>query len=343
MPAIFDSLVANQHLRPHTAWRVAFIVPFIMIVFVALCLLLLCQDTPVGTGKWADRHIAVQQNLQSHGIHATGLVAVPGAITDHTATGANTPTDSGTEKRLDEEADLAKAKHGSFDHEATMGEQEMIDTAQGEMVVKPSFKEAMHVVFSPQTAMVALCYFCSFGAELAINSILGTYYLKNFPKLGQTGTGRWAAMFGLLNVFFRPIGGLFADFIYNKTGSVWAKKIWMHSLAILAGVFQIAIGVTNSHSHSTMFGLVAGMAFFLEATNGAIFALVPHIHPYANGIISGVTGATGNLGGIVFAIIFRYQVGLFGKTFWIIGVMTIAINLAVSWIKPIPTGQIGGR
>ena len=61
------------------------------------------------------------------------------------------------------------------------------------------------------------------------------------------------------------------------------------------------------------------------------------------GIVSGVTGATGNLGGIVFSIIFRYNGTNYGKVFWIIGVMTIAINLAVSWIRPIPKGQIGGR
>jgi MFS transporter, NNP family, nitrate/nitrite transporter len=63
----------------------------------------------------------------------------------------------------------------------------------------------------------------------------------------------------------------------------------------------------------------------------------------ANGIVSGITGAAGNLGGIVFAIIFRYNDVNYGKVFWIIGVMTIGINLAVGWIKPIPTGQIGGR
>lgn len=343
MPAIFDSLLHDRHLSNHVAWRVAFIVPFILIVSVAVALLLLCDDTP--TGKWSDRQLAVQQNLQSHGVRVEGLVAVPGNITDRkasTAPGDSTPTGS-TEKRLDEEADLARAKHGSFDHEVSMGEKEMLDTAQGEVVVKPSFTEAMHVVLSPQTFMIAFCYFCSFGAELAINSVLGAYYLKNFPRLGQTGSGRWAAMFGLLNVVFRPMGGLIADFIYRKTGSVWYKKIWLHSLAIICGAFQIAIGITNSHSKSTMFGLVAGMAFFLEATNGAIFSVVPHIHPHANGIISGVTGATGNLGGIVFAIIFRYLKTDYGKTLWIIGVMTMGINLLVSWINPIPKGQIGGR
>lgn len=31
------------------------------------------------------------------------------------------------------------------------------------------------------------------------------------------------------------------------------------------------------------------------------------------------------------------------KVIWIIGVISIAMNLAVSWIRPIPKGQIGGR
>jgi NNP family nitrate/nitrite transporter-like MFS transporter len=338
MPAIFDSLVKHQHLTPHVAWRVAFIVPFILITVTALALLLLCDDTP--TGKWSERQLAVQHNLQAHGVRAE-IVDVPGAITDRKADESTQNSASADEKRIDEESEIAKAKHGNFDHEASMPEQQMLDTARGEVIVKPSFKEAMSVIFTPQTAVVAFCYFCSFGAELAINSVLGAYYLYNFPKLGQTGTGRWAAMFGLLNVASRPAGGFVADFIYRKTGSVWYKKVWLHSLAIVCGAFQIAIGVLNSHS--TMFGLVAGMAFFLEAGNGANFALVPHVHPFANGIISGVTGATGNFGGIIFAIIFRYLGTNYGKAFWIIGVITIAINLAVCWIKPIPKGQIGGR
>ncbi len=61
------------------------------------------------------------------------------------------------------------------------------------------------------------------------------------------------------------------------------------------------------------------------------------------GIVSGCTGATGNLGGIVFAIIFRYNHKDYAQVFWIIGVMTIAINLSLCWIRPVPKGQIGGR
>lgn len=175
MPAIYDSLHLDRHLRPHVAWRVTFIVPFIMITFVAICLFLLCQDTP--TGRWEDRHMDIQRNLQAHGVRAAedNVVSIPGTVTYRHASGTSSPTMmSSDEKRLDREAGVATAKHGSMSHEARMSEQEMIETARGEVVVKPSFKEAMSVTLSPQTAVVAFCYFCSFGAELAINSILGT-------------------------------------------------------------------------------------------------------------------------------------------------------------------------
>lgn len=286
MPAIYDSLVKSQHLSPHVAWRVAFIVPFICIVTVALALLLLCPDTP--TGKWRDRHIHVQRNLASHGIQERIVEAPSGVMekkpvegNEKSADGAESPpTRTGSQEKIQYEAGPRKA---SNDHEAQLGEQQMLDTARGEVVVKPTMDEAIKVVFSLQTLVTAGCYFCSFGAELAINSILGSYYLQNFKELGQTGSGRWAAMFGLLNVVFRPIGGLVSDFVYRKTGSVWSKKLWLHFLSIIMGAFEIAIGVTNPHKKSTMFGLIAGMAFFLEGSNGANYSLVPHVHPHANG------------------------------------------------------------
>ena len=276
MPAIFNSLVSRQHESAHVAWRVAFIVPFIVIVVTTIALLALCPDTP--TGKWSERHLHAQQNLASHGIEAV-IVDAPKDFGER----ANTPTSEGSPTRD------TKVEYGAtgkdlrpHDHEAQMGEQQLLDTARGEIVVAPTKKEAMKVVFSLQTLVVAGCYFCSFGTELSVNSILGAYYIKNFPSLGQTGSGNWAAMFGLLNVVFRPLGGLLSDQIYRRT-NVWGKKYLIHTLAIITGAFLIAIGTTNPKNMHTMFGLIAGMAFFLEAGNGANFSLVPHIHPFANG------------------------------------------------------------
>lgn len=281
MPAVFDSLVHKQHLSAHVAWRITFIVPFIIITATAIGMLICCPDTP--TGRWSDRHLHAQQNLASHRVTGA-VVTVPGQLEDQTLSpkGLHSASQISTDKKIDYYG-AGKQRTRSYAHETPISEQAMIDIARGEVIVKPTFKEAMAVTLSPQTLALAACYVCSFGAELAINSILGAYYLKNFPKLQQTGSGRWAAMFGLLNLVFRPTGGIISDIIYARS-NLWGKKLWIHFVGLLTGVFLIAIGVVDSHSKATMFGLVAGMAFFLEAGNGANYSLVPHVHPHANGI-----------------------------------------------------------
>jgi len=218
-----------------------------------------------------------------------------------------------------------------------------VAVAAHEVVQKPSFSEAMHVVFSLQTLALAFAYFTSFGSELAVNSVLGAYYQKNFPYLGQTGASNWAAMFGLLNIVTRPGGGFISDFLYRRTHSLWVKKFFIHGLNMTAGMVLIITGAIDSHDRSTMVGLVALAAIFLEAGNGANFSLVPHVHPHANGILSGLIGGFGNFGGIIFAIIFRYNGTAYHKVFYIVGAMMIGMNIVVAWIRPIPKGQIGGH
>lgn len=51
--------------------------------------------------------------------------------------------------------------------------------------------------------------------------------------------------------------------------------------------------------------LVVLMALFCEMANGTNFSLVPHCNAFNNGVMSGLVGASGNLGGIIFALIFR--------------------------------------
>jgi len=197
MPVIFDSLVRDQGLTPHVAWRVAFVVPGICIVVTATALLLLTQDTP--TGKWSERHLATQQNLQAHGIGQSIVDAPHGVLAGKEASGSSGSSTTPTTAE-DEKVFVAGERKPSkyADHEAQLPEQSMLETAKGEVVVKPSFKEMLKIMIAPQTIVLGFGYFNSFGAELAINSILGKYYHHNFPSLSQTDSGRWAAMFGLL-------------------------------------------------------------------------------------------------------------------------------------------------
>ncbi|KAF2270169.1 nitrate transporter-like protein [Lojkania enalia] len=325
MPAIFDSLVHKRGLTPHVAWRVTFIVPFILIVATGLGILFLADDTP--TGKWADRAINVAHT--EHGV----IVPATGDISDKPATNGSISSQ-----------DDKKTPSTPVDIEASPGEVQIVDEVQHEVIQKPTFKEATQVMFSLQTLTLCAGYVCSFGGELAINSILGSYYLKNFAYLGQTTSGRWAAMFGLLNVITRPLGGFIGDLLYKWTNhNLWAKKFWIHFVGIMSGVFLILIGQLDPKNLDTMMGLIALMAIFLEAGNGANFALVPHVHPHANGILSGLVGASGNLGGIIFAIIFRYNHTHYARVFWIMGIIVIALNVMFVWVRPIPKHQIGGR
>jgi NNP family nitrate/nitrite transporter-like MFS transporter len=326
MPALFDSLVMQRGLTPHVAWRVSFIVPFILITSTALGMLLLCEDTP--TGPWSERH--------AHAHQAAHQAVVEGKIVDATGHITDLPACNNSSGSLaDEKVKDVEAHAPKIDAEKV----ERI--AESEVVQAPTFKEAMDVVFSWQCLLLAAPYACSFGGELAINSILGAYYNKNFPSLGQTKSGRWAAMFGLVNVVFRPAGGIIADIIYRATkGSVVAKKFWLVFVGVSMGCLCVVIGALDTKVHATMVGLVVFMAFFMDAANGANFAVVPHAFPHANGILSGVVGAVGNLGGVIFAIIFRYNGTHYGQSIWISGIIMIAINLGVSWIHPIPKGQL---
>lgn len=347
MPAVFDSLVANGH-KEDQAWRLTFLVPLVVLFVTGVALLLLAPDTP--GGKWRDRKRIVQDNLRAHGVDDV-LVAVPGSIADRPPRIDDNSNHNGRDSSKDEPDNAAKLESNAggappTNNEVVLSKEEMARIAQGEVVVKPTPREALRVFLSPQSWVMFLCYAVSFGGELSINSVLSSFYLSHFPSLGQTGATRWAAMFGFLNFVTRPLGGVIADVVYKATGrSLWAKKAWLHTCGALTGALLIIHGLVDPRDLSSFNGLIAVMAIFLEAGNGANFALVPHIHPHANGIVSGFTGGIGNLGGVFFAVIFRFMDNgtNYPKAFWVIGVITLGVHVLTCWIPPIPRGQIGGR
>jgi MFS transporter, NNP family, nitrate/nitrite transporter len=343
MPAVFDSLVIDHGMSDDRAWRVTFIVPLVCLIACGTSMFLVCPETPMGS--WKDRAQKIQDNLAAHGVQAGEVVDVPGQITERPADGQRSASD---EEKGGSGSDRDVKVSGN---EYKISRTEALETAKGETVVKPSFKEALPVMISPQTIFHVVTYACSFGGELAVNSILSAYYKKNFPDLDQTTASNYAAIFGFLNFVTRPMGGVVGDVLYNYLGkNLWYKKFWIVTCGILTGTLLIVIGQVdpseaNGSSIGTLVGLISVMAIFHEAGNGANFALVPHVHPFANGILSGLTGAGGNLGGVIFAIIFRFMNHGqdFAMGFWVIGIMHIGLNLAVCWIHPLPKGQIGGH
>ena len=346
MPAILNSLVDREKLTAHVAWRVAFIVPFILITFTAFTMILTCPDTP--TGSWSSR----ARDLQLHHDTRDAFFSTNGDRKDHAPSLDSAGFGTDTIK--------LNSNRGQVQYtESQSNEDDLLAAASWELVEKPTYHGSMAAVVSLPTLTLVITYLATFGSELSVNSFLGAYYHQTFPNLSQTGAGNLAAMFGILNAVFRPAGGLMSDLIYRLTHSLWGKKGLIHVLGVLTGVFLIVIGFLNPGDKATMIGLFVGLAFFLEAANGACFSLVPHVHPTSNGkslqqsspgptlivagLITGVTGAAGDLGGIIFLLIARYRGDNYGETLWINGVIVIALNLLVAWVRPIPKGQLGGR
>ncbi|KAI1199010.1 nitrite transporter [Nemania serpens] len=333
MPAVFDSFKGRGY-NDGTAWRLTFIVPLIVVISTGVFMLVFCPDTP--TGKWSERLLHAEQNLISHSITQTA-----GAIVD-------TPGDTVVEQdpSIHSETEKKTKNHTVYDHEAIISQGQVVEIAEGEVIEKPTFASTIAILASPQTIFHFITYLCSFGGELAINSILSAYYLKNSPHTSSAYVANVAAVFGFQNFVTRPLGGFVSDYLYRVTGrSLWAKKIWIVVCGVLTGALLIAIGMLDPRELPVLLGLVSLMAVFLEAGNGSNFGLVPHVHPHANGVLSGTTGAAGNFGGVVFSIVFRFVDGgtNYAKAFWIIGVITIVLNLALCWVPPVPRGQIGGR
>lgn len=101
MPAVYKALVSDG-LPSHKAWRVSFVVPGILIVFVAICLVTLCEDTP--TGKWNERIAAAEENVRKHDVIQTGQVTnIKGSLQD-------VPKPSPMSSRLGSTAEIEKSR-----------------------------------------------------------------------------------------------------------------------------------------------------------------------------------------------------------------------------------------
>ena len=65
----------------------------------------------------------------------------------------------------------------------------------------------------------------------------------------------------------------------------------------MQGVFCLWIGLLDPTSTVTLLVGIAFLAVFMEAGNGACYAIVPFVKPEINGLMGGSVGAAGNLVG----------------------------------------------
>lgn len=150
-----------------------------------------------------------------------------------------------------------------------------------------------------QVAILDVSYFVTFGSELAVVSMLPLFFLETFEGLSAVQAGMLASGFAFMNLVARPTGGWFSD----KFGR---RK----SLMILVGGLAVGYMVLSQVDGTWMIPLavLATMccSFFVQAGEGAVFAIVPLVKRRMTGQIAGMAGAYGNVGAVTYLTVLSF-------------------------------------
>ena len=148
-----------------------------------------------------------------------------------------------------------------------------------------------------QVAILELTYIVNFGSELAVVSMLPTFFEGTFP-LTPAQAGMIASSYAFMNLMSRPGGGLISD----KLGS---RKNTMAVLTLCMGIGYLMMGTVNS-SWWLPGAIILTMAcsFFVQAGEGSTFAIVPLVKRRITGQVAGNVGAYGNVGAVAYLTIF---------------------------------------
>jgi NNP family nitrate/nitrite transporter-like MFS transporter len=142
-------------------------------------------------------------------------------------------------------------------------------------------------------AVLCLAYFCTFGSELAVVSMLPTFFGETW-NLGTGAAGLAASAFAFMNLVTRPGGGLLSDVLGSRRRTL---------IVLLGGLAIGFIAMSMLGSGWPLAGAIAvsmGCSIFGQAGNGAVYAVVPLVKKRVSGQISGLVGAYGNIGGSAF-------------------------------------------
>ena len=149
-----------------------------------------------------------------------------------------------------------------------------------------------------QVAILDIAYFVTFGSELAVVSMLPLFFRDTFD-ISMVEAGLLASGFAFMNLVARPTGGLFSD----KFGRRKMMSILIGGLFI---GYLILSQIDSSWSIALAVAATMACSFFVQAGEGAVFAIVPLVKRRMTGQIAGMAGAYGNVGAVTFLTVFSF-------------------------------------
>lgn len=172
---------------------------------------------------------------------------------------------------------------------------------------------------------LALSYAVCFGMEITFDNVAALHFVQEY-KLSQSAAGFWAGAFGFMNIFARALGGIFADRVGRSYG-MRGKGLLLASVLLLEGLGLLLFA--NSGNMTLAILSMVTFALFLKMANGTTYAITPFINTKNVGLVSGVVGAGGNVGGMLFGFLFKSETITYMQAFGYIGLIAIAVSVIV--------------
>ena len=143
-------------------------------------------------------------------------------------------------------------------------------------------------------------YAACFGIELTINNIAAVYFHDYFG-LTVFWAGVTAALFGLMNIFARTLGGVIGDRFAGVFG-LRGRVFWLFLALFAEGIALIFF----SQMAVLAFAIPCLILFslFVQMSEGATFSVVPFVNRKALGSVAGIVGAGGNAGAVAAGFLF---------------------------------------
>jgi NNP family nitrate/nitrite transporter-like MFS transporter len=191
--------------------------------------------------------------------------------------------------------------------------------------VKVKSKTDFKVLKDWRVWALALAYAVCFGMEITFDNVAALHFVQEY-NLSQSSAGFWAGAFGFMNIFARALGGIFADRVGRSYG-MRGKGLLLASVLLLEGVGLLLFA--NAGNLPLAILSMITFALFLKMANGATYAITPFVNTKNVGFVSGVVGAGGNVGGMLFGFLFKSESITYMQAFGYIGMIVIAVSVII--------------
>ncbi|CAI5738942.1 unnamed protein product [Hyaloperonospora brassicae] len=320
LPFIYEAMIHGDRVSADLAWRLTIALPAVLMVIMGTVIRFAVDSCP--TGDFQELMKMKRRAEQDSSKGTAARTSVSGSLT---AMRPVTPKSGG---------DQCESKPA--------------------MSMLQSFK----IVLTDVNVLVMIAqYAAAFGTELQLNNMGALYFHTQFPQegclpadsklcymLSTTTAATVASSFGLMNIFARALGGLASDRVNSRLGMAGRKRV---QFALLCTLGLLVITLSQLESLGACIALYVLVAIAAQATGGSTYGIVPYLSEQHTGTVNGLVGAGGNLGGVMYGIIFRgtdgYSPGLLYMGIIILACALLTPLLRISSSEQQSTTDAGNR